>query len=115
LTRRDSPTYRQGVPSDVFGALANPVRRRLLEELRNGPQAVNDLVGQFELGRPAISEHLQVLRQAGLVREEPRGRQRFYHLEPLPLAQVDDWLHPFERYWRGRLRALRDLLDEENS
>jgi DNA-binding transcriptional ArsR family regulator len=102
------------VPGDVFGALANPVRRRLLEELRDGPRAVNDLVGRFELGRPAISEHLQVLRQAGLVREEPRGRQRFYHLEPIPLAQVDDWLHPFERYWRDRMRALSDLLDEEN-
>jgi DNA-binding transcriptional ArsR family regulator len=100
------------VPEDVFAALANPVRRRLLEELRDGPRAVNDLVSLFELGRPAVSEHLQVLKQAGLVREEPRGRQRFYHLEAVPLAQVDDWLHPFERYWRDRLRALRDLLDE---
>lgn len=102
------------VPDDVFGALANPVRRKLLELLRDGPQAVNELVGQFDLGRPAISEHLQVLRQSGLVREEPRGRQRFYHLEPTPLAEVDDWLHPFEHYWRGNLRALRDLLDQEN-
>ena len=101
------------MPSDVFSALANPVRRRLLEELRDGPLPVNDLVSRFELGRPAISEHLQVLRQSGLVREEPKGRQRIYHLEPLPLAQVEDWLHPFERYWRDRLHALRDLLDQE--
>jgi DNA-binding transcriptional ArsR family regulator len=102
------------VPVDVFGALANPVRRKLLELLREGPQAVNDLAGHFELGRPAISEHLQVLRQSGLVREEPRGRQRFYHLEPVPLAEVGEWLHPFEHYWRDQLRALRDLLDQEN-
>ncbi|MFE0625574.1 ArsR/SmtB family transcription factor [Streptomyces sp. NPDC058864] len=98
--------------TDVFSALANPVRRRLLESLRDGPRAVNDLAGRFELSRPAVSEHLQVLRQAGLVREEPRGRQRFYHLEPEPLSEVGEWLHPFEHYWRARLRSLRELLDE---
>ncbi|HTJ66346.1 MAG TPA: metalloregulator ArsR/SmtB family transcription factor [Actinospica sp.] len=99
--------------TDVFGALANPVRRRLLESLREGPRSTGDLAGMFELGRPAVSEHLAVLRGAGLVREEPRGRHRFYHLEAAPLAEVDTWLHPFERYWNQRLRALSDLLDEE--
>jgi DNA-binding transcriptional ArsR family regulator len=98
---------------DVFSALANPVRRQILDSLRDGPRAVNDLAGQFDLGRPAVSEHLQVLRHVGLVREEPRGQQRFYHLEALPLAEVDDWLHPFERYWRDRMKALRRVLDEE--
>ncbi|GAA1913638.1 metalloregulator ArsR/SmtB family transcription factor [Streptantibioticus ferralitis] len=102
------------VPTDVFSALANPVRRKLLESLREGPRAVNDLAGQFALSRPAVSEHLQVLRHAHLVREEPRGRQRYYHLVADPLAEVHDWLHPFEHYWRERLRSLRDLLDEEN-
>lgn len=100
--------------TDVFGALANPVRRRLLEALREGPLAAGDLAGRFELSRPAVSEHIAVLRHAGLVREEPRGRQRFYHLAPDPLAEVDAWLQPFERYWNDRLNALSDLLDEEN-
>ena len=99
------------MPTDVYGALANPVRRRLLDALIDGPRAVNDLAGRFELSRPAVSEHLQVLRQAGLVREEPRGRQRYYHLVPDPLAEVSRWLHPFEHYWRGRLTALGELLD----
>lgn len=98
---------------DVYAALANPVRRQILESLRDGPRAVNDLASQFTLSRPAISEHLQVLRRAQLVREEPRGQHHYYHLEALPLAEVDAWLHPFERYWRGRLRALRELLDGE--
>jgi DNA-binding transcriptional ArsR family regulator len=102
-----------GVP-DVFGVLANPVRRQLLEALRDGPRAVNDLASRFDLGRPAVSEHLQVLRQAGLVTEEPRGRQRFYHLRAEPLAEIGEWLHPFERFWRERLRSLRDILDEEH-
>ncbi|MFJ8104313.1 ArsR/SmtB family transcription factor [Streptomyces sp. NPDC096132] len=103
------------MPQDVFGALANPVRRQLLDALRDGPRAVNDLAGRFELSRPAISEHLQVLRQARLVREEPRGRQRFYHLEPMPLAEVGEWLHPFEHYWRARMRSLGDVLDEQRN
>lgn len=103
------------MPTDVFSALANPVRRKLLDSLREGPRAVNDLASQFELSRPAVSEHLQVLRHARLVREEPRGRQRYYHLEPDPLVEVRDWLHPFEHYWRERMRSLRELLDEENN
>ncbi|HEY6318120.1 MAG TPA: metalloregulator ArsR/SmtB family transcription factor [Acidimicrobiia bacterium] len=101
------------VAADVFGAVANPVRRQILASLREGPRAVTELAGQFDLGRPAISEHLQVLRRVGLVREEPRGQHRYYHLEPLPLVELDEWLHPFERYWRARLRALRQVLDEE--
>lgn len=98
---------------DVFSALANPVRRHILASLREGPRAVNDLAAMFELSRPAVSEHLQVLRRERLVREEPRGQQRFYHLEALPLAEVGEWLHPFERYWRERMRALASVLDEE--
>jgi DNA-binding transcriptional ArsR family regulator len=99
---------------DVFTALANPVRRQLLEALRSGPQAAGDLASRFALSRPAISEHLAVLRDARLVREEPRGRHRYYHLEPLPLTEIQDWLHPFEHYWRARMGALRDLMDEES-
>ncbi len=102
------------MPDDVFGALANPVRRRLLEALRDGPRAAGDLAGRFSLSRPAVSEHLQVLRRAQLVREEPRGRQRFYHLVADPLAEVGAWLSPFEHYWRQRMTSLRDVLDEES-
>ncbi|MCB5906178.1 ArsR/SmtB family transcription factor [Streptomyces pinistramenti] len=98
----------------VFNALANPVRRKLLEALRDGPRAAGDLAGEFVLSRPAVSEHLAVLRNARLVREESRGRHRYYHLEPAPLAEVSEWLHPFEHYWRTRMRALSDLMDEEN-
>src|SRR5262245_8275926 len=98
---------------DVFAALANPVRRELLVFLRDGPRAAGDLAGRFALSRPAGSEHLRVLRHARLVREEPRGRRRYYHLEPQRLAEVQEWLHPFEHFWRERMRSLRDLLDEE--
>ena len=100
--------------TDVFGALANPVRRRILELLRERPRAAGEIAAAFELNRPAVSEHLQVLRNAGLVTEEARGRQRIYHLAPDALSEVGEWLQPFERYWRERMRALRETLDEEH-
>jgi DNA-binding transcriptional ArsR family regulator len=97
---------------DVFAALANPVRREILAQLRHGPVAVNELASKFELGRPAISEHLQVLRRAKLVREQPRGRQRYYHLDPRPLSEVETWLHAFTKYWNKRLAAIEEILNE---
>jgi DNA-binding transcriptional ArsR family regulator len=99
---------------DVFGALANPVRRELLDALRDGPLPAGELAGRFALSRPAVSEHLAVLRHAGLVTEEPRGRHRYYHLSAGPLTEVRDWLHPYERYWRERLTALRDLVEGDS-
>lgn len=98
---------------DVFSALANPARRRILIRLRKGPCAVNDLAKGFAIGRPAISEHLQVLRKAHLVREEPRGRERYYHLDPRPLSEVEKWLGAFSSYWKARLASLEDVLNEE--
>ena len=98
---------------DVFAALANPVRREILLQLRRGPRAVNDLARGFDLGRPSVSEHLQVLRKAQLVREEPRGRERYYHLDPRPLSEVDAWLEAFAKYWDKRLAALEDVLKED--
>lgn len=99
---------------DVFSAIANPVRRDILVLLKKGPRAVNDLAQGFELSRPAISEHLQVLRKARLVKEEPRGRERYYHLDPRPLAEVEAWIESFGRYWKQRLQDLEVLLEEED-
>ncbi len=101
------------VDIDVFSALANPVRRRILMRLRRGPRPVSDLANGFDIGRPAVSEHLQVLRRARLVHEEPRGRERYYHLDPRPLADVEAWLDAFTRYWKQRMTALERVLSEE--
>jgi len=102
------------VSDDVFLALANPARRRLLELLVDGPKTAGDLAAEFDMSRPAVAEHLQVLRRAALVHSEPVGRQRFYRLETAPLEDVNEWLHPFERFWRSRLRQMADLLENEN-
>ena len=98
---------------DVFAALANPVRREILMRLRRGPRAASELAVGFAIGRPAVSEHLAVLRKARLVREEPRGRERYYHLDPRPFAEVEAWLESFHRYWKERMTALERVLDEE--
>lgn len=99
-------------PDDVFSALANPLRRRLLELLATGPRNAGGLAAEFDQSRPAISEHLQILRRVGLVREEVRGREHLYHLDAAPLDEVGDWIRPLERYWRHHLRTLADHLEE---
>lgn len=99
--------------TEVLSGLANPVKRRLLELLRRSPRAAGDSASEFELNRPAVSEHLQVLRKVGLISEEVRGRQRFYHLNAAPLSAVENWLHLFERYWQQRMRALKETLTKE--
>jgi DNA-binding transcriptional ArsR family regulator len=100
---------------DVFNALANPTRREILTHLRGGAQSVTALAEHFEIKRPAVSEHLQVLLAVGLVRDERVGQHRYYHLEAQPLADAVSWLDGFEGYWKGRLRSLRAVLDEENA
>ncbi|GII56921.1 transcriptional regulator [Planotetraspora thailandica] len=100
--------------TDVFAALASPVRRELTALLLGGPRSVNDLASHFAMSRPSVSEHLKVLREAGLVSEQRSGRQRLYRLEAEPLMEVSRWLTPYERFWRDRLAGLRELLDEED-
>jgi DNA-binding transcriptional ArsR family regulator len=97
---------------DVFSAIASPVRREILKRLRRGPRPVTALAEGFDIGRPAISEHLQVLRKAKLVREEPRGRERYYHLDPRPLSELETWMESFTRYWKDRLGDLEDVLKQ---
>ncbi|MFB4320302.1 ArsR/SmtB family transcription factor [Actinomadura sp. 21ATH] len=100
------------VEDRLFAALASPVRREVLRLLRDqGPTPVNELAGHFAMARPSFSEQLRVLREAGLVDERREGRRRLYRLRPEPLAEVQEWLHPFERFWRERLDGLSDVLD----
>jgi DNA-binding transcriptional ArsR family regulator len=101
------------VNDDVFAALASPARREVLRLLLDGPMAAGAIAERFEMARPSLSEHLRVLREAGLVNEQRQGRNRVYRLDAAPLEEVADWLTPYERFWRSKLANLRDLLDEE--
>jgi len=96
----------------IFSALANPVRRKLLEILSWQSLSAGELSERFDLSRPAVAEHLKVLRDAGLVADEAQGRRRIYRLTAEPLAELGDWLHPFEKFWRARLAALAETAEE---
>lgn len=92
--------------------LAEPNRRRLLDELRGGERAVGDLVERLELSQPLVSKHLKVLRDAGLVDVRPDGRRRLYRVRPEPLMALDAWLEPYREMWRESLDRLeRHLVD----
>jgi DNA-binding transcriptional ArsR family regulator len=99
---------------DLFAALASPVRRELLHLLLDGSRTVNDLAAHFAMSRPSVSEHLRVLREAGLVAETKLGRERHYRLEAGPFMELSGWLSPYERFWRQKMAGLRALLDEED-
>ncbi|TDH55893.1 ArsR family transcriptional regulator [Mycobacterium eburneum] len=107
-----SPRVKSSRTDSVFGALANPTRRDILDLLLDGPRTVVALAERFDMARPSVSEHLKVLRECGLVNEHKRGRFRYYHVNPEPLQQLSTWLSPYERFWRERLTALGDVLDE---
>ena len=89
-----------------LSALADPVRREVVDLLAGGELAAGELADRFPVSRPAISRHLRVLREAGLVRVRTDGRHRLYALEPGPLRELDAWLERFRDLWAQRLDAL---------
>ncbi|OZV78179.1 transcriptional regulator [Micromonospora echinospora] len=93
---------------EVVEAIADPIRRNILEMLRDGRLTAGDIAAHFPVSRPAVSRHLRVLRQAGLVRDELVGRQRLYQLESEPFTALVEWLARFDqpRGWEHRLDAL---------
>ena len=91
---------------DAVAAIADPVRREILELLRFGPLTAGAIASRFDISRPAISRHLRVLRESGLVVDRAQGRQRVYRLDVAPLAEVDAWLGQFRQGWSSRLDAL---------
>ena len=91
---------------NALAAIADPTRRELLSLLAAGEIAAGDLADRFPVSRPAISRHLRVLREAGLVRSRTEGRRRLYVLDPAPLRELDAWLEPYRDLWAQRLDAL---------
>ena len=94
----------------VFEVLAEPNRRRILDMLRDAERPVGDLVGILRVSQPAVSKHLRVLRDAGLVEARVDAQRRVYRVRAEPLRQLDDWLAPY-RAMCGRLDALESHLD----
>jgi DNA-binding transcriptional ArsR family regulator len=98
--------------TDAFGAIAHPVRRTLVTALASGDKPVNELAAVVPVSRPAVSQHLAVLRGVGLVSEQRRGRERRYHLHPERLDEVRKWMHTLDRFWDHRLDRLGRHLEE---
>jgi DNA-binding transcriptional ArsR family regulator len=95
---------------EAAAAISDPIRRRVLELVRDQELPAGELAAEFDVSRPAVSRHLRVLREAGLVHERREGRQRLYRADPEPLAELREWL---DGYWSGRLDALKRLAEEE--
>lgn len=100
--------------SDVFGAISHPARRRMLDLLAEADSSVNALAGHFEMSRPAVSQHLRILLDAGLVTEQRHGRERHYRLVPERLNPVRDWIAHYERFWDDHLQRLQKQLSKRN-
>jgi DNA-binding transcriptional ArsR family regulator len=96
----------------VFEALAEPNRRRILDLLAQRERPVNDLVSLLQVSQPAVSKHLRVLRDAGLVEVRADAQRRVYRVRPEPLRELDDWLAPYRAMWASRLDALESHLEE---
>jgi len=99
------------VPADAFAVLAEPTRRRILDELRRSDSSVGALVDLLAVSQPAMSKHLKVLREAGFVSCRTAAQQRIYRIETHPFRTLDEWLEPYRRLWSKHLDALERHLD----
>lgn len=104
----------QHADADVFTALAHPVRRQILDRLAVEEESVTQLAEPFEMTRPAISQHLRILKDVGLVTEERHGREHYYRLQPQRLVEVRDWLQKYDQFWRSHLRDLGAYLERNH-
>lgn len=92
---------------EIFDAIRCATRRRILDLLVEGNQPVKRIAGHFEMSRPAISQHLRILLDAGLVSEQRRGREHHYRLNPERLGPVRDWIAHYERFWDDNFKRLQ--------
>jgi DNA-binding transcriptional ArsR family regulator len=97
----------------MFDVLAEPTRRRILDQLLDRPRTVGDLVTALNVSQPSVSKHLRVLRDAGVVEARKDAQRRIYELRPEALAEVLAWVEPYRALWSGRLDALERHLDEK--
>jgi DNA-binding transcriptional ArsR family regulator len=98
---------------NTFALLAEPMRLRILDELRTSERSVGELVEALAVSQPSMSKHLRALREGGLVSSRTAAQQRIYRIEAGPLQALDDWLEPYRRMWTRHLDALERHLDEQ--
>jgi DNA-binding transcriptional ArsR family regulator len=97
---------------NAFAALGDPTRRRILERLRTGPKPVGVIAAGLSVSRPAVSQHLKILKEAGLVQEEAQGTRRIYQIDPRGLGPLRAWL---DQFWDHALEAFRAEVEKEHT
>jgi DNA-binding transcriptional ArsR family regulator len=97
---------------DVFQAIADPTRRKLLRLLADKEMPVTAISSHFPISRTAVSKHLRILADAGLVKERKVGRETRYRLEPAPLLEVKEWLSFYERFWDNKMALLKHYVEK---
>ena len=101
---------------DVYSAVADPTRRQLLRLLADADELpLHEITARFPVGRTAISKHLAVLKEAGLVMDRKLGRETRYRLNAGPLREIEEWVSFYEGFWTERINHLKSLLEEENA
>ena len=100
---------------DVFQAIADPNRRAILDLLADHPLTVNDVAEHFRISRPAISKHVKILAECGLVEIHPQGRERYCEARPAKLDEVSEWLERYRQLWEGRFDRLDEYLKRVQS
>ncbi len=103
-------TYDQAA---IFHALADRTRRDILDVLRTAERSAGEVAEQFPVSRPAVSRHLRVLRNAGLVLQRKEAQSRFYRLAPEALREVDRWLERYRVFWTARMHDLKRYVEEK--
>jgi DNA-binding transcriptional ArsR family regulator len=99
---------------DVFDAIADPTRRRLIHLLAEADELpLHELTVQFPMGRTAVSKHLTILKEAGLVLDRKVGRETRYRLNASPLREIEDWVAFYRKFWSSNMLRLNQLLEEE--
>jgi DNA-binding transcriptional ArsR family regulator len=98
---------------DVFQALADPTRRRIVEALRHGEQQVGDVVARAGIHQSGVSRHLRILSESGFVSMRPDGQRRLYALRPEPFRELDEWLTGYRRLWEARLDRFGAALERK--
>jgi DNA-binding transcriptional ArsR family regulator len=96
----------------IFEIIAEPNRRAILSLLVSSQQSVGDIERRLQMSQPAVSKHLRVLREAGIVEATVDGQRRLYRLKPDSLREIDDWLKPFRQFWSAHVDALERHLDQ---
>lgn len=97
---------------DTFQAIADPTRRNIISMVAQQPMNLNTIAEKFDVSRPAISQHIKILTECGLVVIKPLGRERFCYIQTDKLKEVNDWLEPFKKMWEERFDRLEELLNE---